>query len=361
MSSKIAMNYDIYQSKATYFLEAIEELLVYIKEDIQLVRLVFFVNVKDNEEYLKYYEQLDEVLGSRYIKLPSYSMVAQTPFQATVLMEVHYFYKESGYALSYKKWKNISYVTAENKTYKALYVGGLRDKEHNEDISIQAEKVFVLLGEILKIEGMRVDSIVRQWNYIERLTSISPKGQHYQLFNNARSHFYEGKKWSKGYPAATGIGVKYGGVLVDADVIETSDKEFQIKAIDNKKQIAAYAYSDGVLVEAEQGKTTPKFERAKIIGLPGNELVYVSGTAAIKGEKSCVSNDVLMQYQWTMENIEELIGNKSMKVMRCYLKNLNDAIYIKPLMELLKPIAYFLVEADVCREELLIEIEGIAK
>lgn len=58
--------------------------------------------------------------------------------------------------------------------------------------------------------------------------------------------------------------------------------------IDNKLQIAAHAYSDQVLEAAQQKKATPKFERAKSMTFDDRRIVYISGTAAIRGEESLV-------------------------------------------------------------------------
>ena len=62
-----------------------------------------------------------------------------------------------------------------------------------------------------------------------------------------------------------------------------------------------------------------------------------------------------------MENIRELIGDARLEMLRVYLKNKSDYEEAVRLMEtygLDIPISY--MWADVCREELLIEIEGIA-
>ncbi len=63
----------------------------------------------------------------------------------------------------------------------------------------------------------------------------------------------------------------------------------------------------------------------------------------------------------TMENIAELLGDAAIKFLRVYLKDRSYYEEAKSLLEnyhLNVPISYMC--ADVCREELLIEIEGIA-
>ena len=63
-----------------------------------------------------------------------------------------------------------------------------------------------------------------------------------------------------------------------------------------------------------------------------------------------------------MENIKELIGSAPLVYLRVYLKNPADYVNTTRLLEdyaLAIPITF--MWADVCREELLIEIEGLAK
>lgn len=101
------------------------------------------------------------------------------------------------------------------------------------------------MKDVLDEEGFGIDSIVRQWNYIEQITAQESDGQqHYQMFNNARSEFYSSTLWKDGYPAATGIGSTCGGVLVDFDAVMLQSDVCRITPIDNKLQVAAHAYSE---------------------------------------------------------------------------------------------------------------------
>lgn len=185
--------------------------------------------------------------------------------------------------------------------------------------------------------------------------------QHYQMFNNVRSNFYNQAVWTNGYPAATGIGTNLGGVLVDIDAAVFTRPACFATPIDNKLQIAAHAYSPQVLETAQQQKTTPKFERAKSMTFDDRKLIYVSGTAAIRGEESLTGVGLERQLHITMENIAQLTGDAQLKMLRVYLKNKSDykeAYEVLSSYQLAIPVSYMC--ADVCRDELLIEIEGIA-
>lgn len=71
--------------------------------------------------------------------------------------------------------------------------------------------------------------------------------------------------------------------------------------------------------------------------------------------------DVKQQFYITMQNIQQLIGKAQLIMLRVYLKEFSDYEIIARLLKkagISIPISY--LRADVCREELRIEIEGIA-
>ena len=74
--------------------------------------------------------------------------------------------------------------------------------------------------------------------------------------------------------------------MIDVDAAVFTTPDAFATPIDNKLQVAAHAYSEQVLEVARQKKTTPKFERAKSMSFQDRKLIYISGTAAIRGEGS---------------------------------------------------------------------------
>ncbi|MBR2170277.1 MAG: endoribonuclease L-PSP, partial [Alistipes sp.] len=244
----------------------------------------------------------------------------------------------------------------------------------NISITEQSNQIFRELGDILANEDYNINNIVRQWNYIENITSLSPEGQNYQQFNDARSEFYSKTTWKNGYPAATGIGTACGGVTVVVDALRNSG--ICSEPIDNPLQISAHAYSQKVLINnnSAPNKTTPKFERARRVECKEMEAIYISGTAAIRGEESCTDSDIISQIKVTMENIEQLTSQKDSKhkndsqevgyensMLRIYLKHRSNWPQVKQwIADNCANVETLCIEADICRSELLVEIEGIA-
>ena len=146
------------------------------------------------------------------------------------------------------------------------------------------------------------------------------------------------------------------------------------QALDNPLQIAAHKYSQGVLLGAidpcTQQRTTPKFERGRIVEIAGKQTIYISGTAAIRGETSLIADDVTEQTRITMENIDHLIApvktqqsgtTCEYKLLRVYVKNPSQMEDVRSYMKAHYPdIKKIYICADICRDELLVEIEGIA-
>lgn len=355
------IHYTLCRSSEGDFEQMAGELFTRLPEKGDIVRLVFFGAPDGNREYEEQREMLRKQVRSRFAgKEPVLNYVAQPPLEGGLVMEVHSYSPDKDDKISYKSYEGTAYVLVENADGRFLFSGGWQ-ADLSSDIYTQSKEVFRKMKELLEKESFPIDSIVRQWNYIERITAQDGEDQHYQMFNNARSEFYLAAQWKDGYPAATGIGSSWGGVLVDFDAVVPQSGSCLITPIDNKLQVAAHAYSDDVLLEAGSKKTTPKFERAKSITTDGNRLVYISGTAAIRGEESLTGVGIERQLDITMENIAQLTGNAEICLLRVYLKYPEDYEAVKrKLASREKTVSVCYLETDVCREELLIEIEGIA-
>ena len=356
------IHYTIYKTGKASFEEMVDALLAQLPTDEPILRLAFFGTPADNEQYITRRLLLSEKVRERYgDHEPVLSYVSQPPSYASLILEVHSYKATEGDVLTSREHEGFPYVVLQNSDGRFLFTGGFHGDVVNCGIGEQSAEVFRLLGDVMSREGFPVNSIIRQWNYIEQITAFDGPDQHYQLFNNARSDFYAGADWSNGYPAATGIGTNLGGILVDVDAAVFAAPGCFATPIDNKLQVAAHAYSEQVLEAAGKKKTTPKFERAKSMTFDGRRIVYISGTAAIRGEETLIGVGLERQLHITMENIAELTGDARLKMLRVYLKEktfYEEAHRLLENYQLDIPISY--MWADVCRDELLIEIEGIA-
>lgn len=354
---------DVLRAPSGSFAEMVEALLGQIPSEATPLRLTFFGQPSSNALYVERWNLLRQQVAARFGEaMPALSYVAQPPLDAPLLLELYGCRLREGEQLTYGEIAETPYVLLRTDAGLFLFTGGFRGDALDLSVERQAEQAFQYVEETLRVTGFPLNSIVRQWNYIEGITTFAGDNQHYQAFNNVRSAHYAQTQWPTGYPAATGIGTHFGGVsiAVDAALLTASDA-FTVP-IDNRLQVAAHAYSGEVLELANQQKTTPKFERAKCLACGKERLIYVSGTAAIRGEESLKQGDLAQQLAVTMENIQELIGSAPLVYLRVYLKHPADYVEASRLLTdyaLAIPITF--MWADVCREELLIEIEGLAK
>jgi enamine deaminase RidA (YjgF/YER057c/UK114 family) len=348
-------------AKAAPFRQMAAGLLDRLPAGKDFLRLVFFGAPASEAEYLAGRGELKSLMAERFgSRQPAFSYVAQPPLDAPLTAEVQAFAAEASDKLTYASFQGRPYVLLENAEGRFLFAGGLQGTLPGK-MEGQAPEVFRQEAALLAETRFPRRSVRRQWHYIEQITDYDGPFQHYQTFNNARTAFYEGEDWSGGYPAATGIGAEWGGLLVDFDAALFTSPEACSQAIDNPLQVAAHAYSASVLEAAASPKTTPKFERARSLQFGNRRLVYLSGTAAIRGEESLGKAGLERQVEATMENIARLTGDARLRLLRVYLKRAEDYAEARNLLNALAPsVPAAYMRADVCRPELRVEIEGIA-
>jgi len=100
------------------------------------------------------------------------------------------------------------------------------------------------------------------------------------------------------------------------------------------------------------------------------KILYISGTAAIRGESSVFDDDIADQIYITIENIENLLSSanfpegytlRDIQMCRIYVKNRSQMEVVdRYFNENFPGLKSSLVCAEICRDELLLEIEGIA-
>lgn len=269
-----------------------------------------------------------------------------------------------------------------------LFISGISSGD--EDMETASIQVFETLSDILSEHGFTYDDIVRQWNYIGEILKIKTKNgqkiQNYQVFNDIRNDYYLRNKKRADYPAATGIGMKRQGLVVDvfckkcgdgmgASTTLSDHATVQSLPLRSPIQKNAFAYSEAVLVGDELNKKPPLFERARLL-YSGNEVqIFVSGTASIENQETVAIGDVSAQTENTIRYISELISPENIQKnypdillnsknylyqrIFVYVKHQSDIdIVHKICLSHFPEHVINIVEADVCRNNLLVEIEA---
>jgi enamine deaminase RidA (YjgF/YER057c/UK114 family) len=228
--------------------------------------------------------------------------------------------------------------------------------------------------------GAEFDQVVRTWLYLGGITEPEAGTQRYKEMNRARSDFYRGVRFGcllaqpnipHGiYPASTGIGMAGAGLVAGCMTIQTNRKDVFLLPLENPQQTPAYAY------HPRHSPLSPKFSRSVALVVGDYVTTWISGTASIVGSESRHPGDIEKQTEQTIDNIERLIAPENftfhgvagagatlhdLAKIRIYLKRRQDFAKARAICERRfghLPAIYAV--ADICRPELLVEIEGVA-
>lgn len=174
-------------------------------------------------------------------------------------------------------------------------------------------------------------------------------------------------------PAATGIGSRGEKIMC---YILASNAHNHLKKIENNLQISAYHYPQ------KYGPKPPSFARGTYRYVNHDKFerpqvkLFISGTASIRGHETVHVNNLPIQIQTTMENIENLISHKNFEFnnihdtkysmkdishLKIYFRNSNDFMTIKRTLVVewhIDENKMFFFNVNICRSDLLLEIEG---
>ncbi len=236
------------------------------------------------------------------------------------------------------------------------------------------------MREMLSGVNVCFDQIIRTWLYLGDIVGPEGETQRYMELNRARADFYEGIRFltkhvpagvrEPVYPASTGIGTDIRDVIMSCLALATKRDDVIARPLENPLQTSAFDYM------AAYGPKSPKFSRAMALTAGGCATFFISGTASITQQESQHIEDVEAQTNQTLDNIAALISEsnltqnglpgrgatlRDMALARVYIKRQSDYVKTRRVCEERLgelPIIYAI--ADVCRPELLVEIEGIA-
>lgn len=347
----------------------------------QIVKQTIFLSAQNKSEYFQNKQNIIAFATYYFGVLPPTSVLSQSPDNESIVLEIVCLQGAKPTEITIKRNETASWSLFQRDGLKLIFAAGLCLDKESDDILIHSMESFAKVQHILKEEGMNFSDIIRQWNYIEQITEKigvdGKKSQHYQIFNDVRSKYYRLADFVNGYPAATGIGMNFGGISIDF-IAAKSENKSSVIGIKSPVQVDAYNYTEAVLKENcamyDFCRTTPKFERAKLFFTSEKKWIFISGTAAISGQDSADQNSVEYQTEMTIQNILQLVSVKNIQqqginitedpiinYLRIYVKYKKDMPVVKQICNRYfdgTPVVF--VVADICRPELLVEIEGQA-
>ncbi|NII72591.1 chorismate lyase/3-hydroxybenzoate synthase [Dyella sp. SG562] len=225
-----------------------------------------------------------------------------------------------------------------------------------------AELAYRLLREFLARRPEQ--HVQRIWNYLGAINQGDGDAERYKLFCEGRAAGM-GEFFREGFPAATAIG--HHGAGHHGAGHHAGGQQLQVyllacdqpgQRVENPRQVSAWRYP------RQYGRTPPSFARA--MSLPGQDVLAISGTAAVVGHSSAHEDDLDAQLAETLANLETLLAHAGMPAgfdthspLKAYVRHAADAPRVLGFLAARLPgVPVLLLHGDVCRRELLVEIDG---
>jgi enamine deaminase RidA (YjgF/YER057c/UK114 family) len=349
--------------------QCLEKAINAISGDYALVKLNIFIDAPDYGSYLKVFKVIGKSVTNAFgDKCPAFNVTAHPPEKPWKVSVEAGYVRTGSSEIKTKVWNSVPYVVITSGIVKEVWAGGVGFGLYPDDTRRAASVAFDQMRAILSVEGMSFDHIIRQWNYIGNILEIKSEKQNYQVFNEVRSENFKKYRMIPGFPAATGVGMMHGGVLLDFHAVKDGDS-IDIRAVDNPDQIRPYRYGLQVL----KGVQPPQFERAVLKTVKNSSTLFISGTASIIGQDTIGIDDIERQTIVTIDNISKLTfaaGQVNISgyehpdagkiiLLRVYIKRQEDFDKVKEICNKLYPgVTALYIEADICRDNLLVEIEA---
>jgi chorismate lyase / 3-hydroxybenzoate synthase len=207
--------------------------------------------------------------------------------------------------------------------------------------------------------------LVRVWNYLADINRDTHGTERYRQFNSARQDALRsrGRALSGNVPAASALGAPSDSPLVVYFLAARTQPTF----VENPRQISAYDYP------AEYGVHSPVFSRATVLRQQDRFTLFISGTSSIVGHRSLHPGDAAAQTRETLTNIKTLLaeGNRVAPGAQFTAESLACKVYVRrpadlPLIQaeiratLPESVRAVYLQADICRQDLSVEIEAAA-
>ncbi|MCA9054627.1 MAG: hypothetical protein KDA75_12370 [Planctomycetaceae bacterium] len=220
-----------------------------------------------------------------------------------------------------------------------------------KDFRSQCDQMWAHAERLLQHYGIKFTEVIRTWCYLVEMD------RDYAEFNLSRNAFFSAAGVQR-LPASTGIEA----ALWPKETLCSVD----VYAILNPDVVDVSVMHTPTLNEAAEYGS--RFSRGMRVDLPDKSVLYISGTASIDETGVTVHiGDIEKQIDRTLLNIQQLLqaqGASFANLVQAstYLKHAEHLeLYERKLEEWgIRKLPNTLVEAGVCRPELLVEMEAIA-
>jgi chorismate lyase/3-hydroxybenzoate synthase len=205
--------------------------------------------------------------------------------------------------------------------------------------------------------------LLRLWNFFPGIHRRESGLDRYQQFCRGRHQplLAHCRRFRDNFPAATAIGCGDAGGMLFFLASRRPGRHYE-----NPRQTSAFRYPP------QYGPQSPSFARATLAG-DSPPVLLISGTASITGHESRHVGDALAQFSEALQNVDTVIriageasgealrGLQDLRATKIYLRSEAQRHRVREAARAAwGEVPTLLVVGDLCRSELLLEIEGIA-
>lgn len=213
------------------------------------------------------------------------------------------------------------------------------------------------------LDALGYPNLIRAWHYLPEIHLDEHRLERYKRFSLGRHEAFvsKGRAISRDAPAASAVGKRAGDTVICFLAAVRPGTP-----IENPRQVSAWSYP------AQYGPRGPTFSRALFTSWGEVPQLYISGTASIFGHASLHPDDAPAQLAETLLNLESVIheardqglievGAGTQSLVKAYLRRPELREQVEPrLRQAFGPRAQLVwLQADICRSELLLEIEAV--
>jgi chorismate lyase/3-hydroxybenzoate synthase len=193
---------------------------------------------------------------------------------------------------------------------------------------------------------------LRMWNHVGSINEDQAGAERYKLVCAGRQDAFVEAGYHHGadLPAASAVGMAGRGLVIY--FLAAREPGVQVE---NPRQVSAYDYPP------QYGAKSPSFSRLTV----WRGTVFVSGTSSVVGHETVHVGDVGRQLDETVRNIETVLARTGKTLAdvvaaKTYIRRAQDYEFIAGRLAEVFPVNLYL-EADICRKNLLLEIECVAR
>ncbi|MBX2809798.1 MAG: hypothetical protein KTR20_14325 [Cellvibrionaceae bacterium] len=238
-----------------------------------------------------------------------------------------------------------------HKTAELMCVATWLSAAQCRDIATATEQAYLGLLRCFQDHGYH--HLARTWHYLGEINQGEGDGEVYKQFCVGRLNAFNALGIvEQHYPAASALG--HGGTGAVIFGFASRHRGVHHK---NTLQMDAYHYPRAY------GPSSPSFARATSLSVNGHPLVFVSGTASIVGCETTGVDDLNHQLQMTLSNIQHLLVSANpqglpLSSIKAYVRYQQDAALVAQALQARFPDSQLLLlQADICRSDLLLEVE----